>query len=182
MSPDAIKAQIERHMRNQRHALRGKLTKLKASKRVQLAQIAGLSGEQFQDAEMFQHAGFRSLPLAGSQMIVIPLNGASAHGVVIASSNGSLHVANMEDGDTAIFNEAEGHFIHLKKGKIIRMEADVIELVATQKVLLDTPLVEATANMQAAGNVSDSAGKMAAMRSTFNAHKHGTSPAPTQQM
>lgn len=182
MSPDGIKAQIERQLRNQRHALRGKLTRLKGSRRVQLAQVAGLSGEQFQDAELFQHAGFRSLPLAGSQMIVIPLNGSSAHGVVIASSNGALHVANMQDGDTAIFNELEGHFIHLKKGKIIRMEANVIELVATQKVLLDTPLVEAAANMQAAGNVRDGTGTMAAMRSTFNAHNHGSSPAPNQQM
>ncbi len=184
MSPDGIKAQIERQMRNQRHSLRGKLTKLKASKRVQMAQVAGLSGEQFQDAELFQHAGFRSLPLAGTQMIVIPLNGSSSHGVVIASSNGALHVANMEDGDTAIFNEAEGHFIHLKKGKVIRMEADVIELVAAVKVDIQSPLTHMTGNAKADQNISDSTGTMASMRSAYNAHggHQTTGSTPNQTM
>lgn len=176
MSGTLVKEQIARALASVRQALRGKLVRVNAAKRVLLSQVLGVTGETFQDAEMFQHAGFRSVPLSGAEVIVIPLHGKSAHGVVIASSNGALHVANMAEGETAIFNETNGHFIHLKNGSVIRMEADVIELVATTKVSLQTPLVDAT------GQVRDHAGTMDAMRSIYNGHHHGGSPAPDASM
>lgn len=175
MSPNYVQTQIARAMAGRRQGLRGKQTKLKSSTRVQLAQVQGMEGEIYQDAEVFQQAGFRSLPLDGTQVIVIPLHGKSAHGVVIASANGELRVAEMQAGETAIYNETNGHFIHLKNNRVIRMEADVIELVATTKVLVQAPLLDAT------GDVRDGAGTMATIRSVFNAHKNngqGLSSAP----
>ncbi len=184
MNPQLIKAQVARALSGIRQALRGKVLRVSAGTRVMLAQVAGLAGETFQDAEVFQQAGLRSVPMAGSQVVVIPLNGASAHGIVISCANGALHVANMQEGETALFNEREGHFIHLKNGKVIRMEADVIELVATTKVLLQTPLVDATAKIQAAGEVQDAAGTMTAMRTAYNAHggHHAPGSAPDHVM
>ncbi len=176
MNGALVKEQIMRALAGVRQALRGKVLRVSAAKRVLLSQVSGMAGETFQDAEMFQHAGFRSVPLTGSQVIVIPLHGKSAHGVVISSSNGALHVANMAEGETAIFNETDGHFIHLKNGRVIRMEADVIELVATTKVSLQTPLVDAT------GQVRDQVSTMDAMRSIYNGHHHGASPVPDASM
>lgn len=166
MSPSYVQRQIERAMASRRQGLRGKVSGLSAAKRVQLAQVSGVAGETFQGMEVFQQAGFRSLPLSGTEVIVIPLHGQSAHGVVIASANGQLHVANMQAGETAIYNETDGHFIHLKNGKVIRMEAQVIELVASQKVVVDSPLLDAS------GEVKDAVGTLSAMRGVFNAHHH----------
>lgn len=189
MSPQDIKQHIGRALSGVRQALRGKLARL-TDKQVMLAQVEGVAGELFQDAEVFQQAGLRSKPLAGAQVIVVPLHGSSAHGVVIACANGKLHVANMQDGETAIFNEKEGHFIHLKNGKIIRIECDKLEVVAPLatfsgkvEIASDATVggsaavaqsVTAGLDITAGGQVADQGGAktMGGMRAIYNSHTH----------
>lgn len=198
MSPQDVKLQIARALSGVRQALRGKLTRL-TDKQVQLAQVEGVAGELFQDAEFFQQAGLRSRPLAGAQVIVLPLQGSSAHGVVIACANGKLHVANLQDGETALFNERDGHFIHLKNGRVVRIECETLEVVSTLttfsgrvEVAGETALAKSVAvgvDVVAGGDVSDQGGakSMAGMRSTYNIHTHpehdnGTTSAPNQPL
>ena len=111
-----------------------------------LGQAEALSGDKFQRAEYFQQAGFRSRPLKNAEVIIIPLHGKSAHGVIISCANGQLHVANMQDGETAIFNETDGHFIYLKNGRIIEISCDTLNINAAVAVNINSPVLHATAS------------------------------------
>ncbi len=145
MNPDDVRKIMNRARTAQRHAVRARLKNL-GSSRVMLGQAEALAGEKFQKPEFFQQAGFRSRPLPNAEVIIIPLHGKSAHGVIISCANGQLHVANMQDGETAIFNETDGHFIHLKNGKIIDVSCDTFNLNAAVAVNINSPVVQATAS------------------------------------
>lgn len=189
MSPKDVRNQVNRALASERKALRGTLARL-TEQRVMLAQVLGVAGEVFQDAEVMQQAGLRSKPLAGATMVVLPLHGRSAHGVVIACANGALHVANMQDGETALFNEKEGHFIHLKNGKVIRIECDKLEVVAALATFSGNVQIDGNqstagsttvaGDVTAGGNIKDQGGakSMAGMRQVFNGHTHNEHDGP----
>jgi phage baseplate assembly protein V len=149
MSPRDLKQQILKALGSVRLPLRGRLRRLTDS-RIALAQVEGMGGETFQDAEYLQQAGLRSRPLAGAEVLIIPLGGASAHGVVVSCANGKLHVAALKDGETALYNETDGHFIHLKNGRVIRIECDTLEIVAN---IVHTGNVQQTGDIQQTGSM-----------------------------
>ena len=92
MSNDFLRrmvTKIARALSRVRLGFRAVLTALDTSPSVQLLQADGLSGEQLQASEVFQHFGFTSAPPAGTQCIVLPLGGKSSHGVIVATEHGS---------------------------------------------------------------------------------------------
>jgi phage baseplate assembly protein V len=141
MDVRAIRQLIDRAVGSVRQALRGRLQRAKAGKQVILVQAEGLAGESFNDAEYFQHPGFRSVPVAGMQTIVLPLGGRSANGVVVAVSNGNLFVTDLQPGEVAVFNETDGvaNSIILRNGKIIDIKCATLNIVATDAVNVTTP-------------------------------------------
>ena len=129
------------------------------------AAVCGLSGI-LQDRELFQHYGFTSRPLAGSEAVIV--------------RNGDIYISVAEDdrryrlavasGEVALYSD-EGDKIVLKRGRNI-------EITAGTKVKITAPATEITGNLtvggnvQASGNVQDAAGTMAAQRLAYNAHIH----------
>lgn len=148
MDAQHIKKMIGNGLRSVRQALRGNLTLSDASKQVLRVQADGMVGETFNGAEYFQHAGFRSKPVAGMQPIIIPLNGKSANGVVIACSNGTLFITDLAEGEVAIFNERDGvaNSVILRNGKVIDMRCDVLNINAATEVNITTPDVKINAS------------------------------------
>lgn len=152
MDPRQIRQMIASALGSVRQALRGKLTRANGAKRVILLQMAGASGEVFNAAELFQQPGFRSIPLTGMQPIIIPLNGNSANGVVVAMSNGALFITNMQPGEVALFNENDGaaNCLILKNGKVAELTTTTFNVNAST--------VNIKGNTYITGNASVSGG------------------------
>lgn len=138
-----VKLMISNALAGVRQALRGRLQRANAGKQVILVQADGLAGERFNDAELFQQPGLRSVPLAGMQAIVIPLGGRSANGVVVAMSNGRAFVAGLQPGEVAIFNEVDGEAcsVVLRNGRIIDIKCDTLNITAGTAVNVTAPTV-----------------------------------------
>ena len=148
MSPSDVKHIVGKALRSIRQALRGIVSRSVATNQVILAQAIGLNSEQFNGAEIFQQPGLRSNPLAGMQAIIIPLNGKSANGVIVAMSNGKLFVTDLQPGEVAIFNESDGAAVNsiiLRNGGIINAVCNTLNVTATQ------------ANIAVSGNITSSA-------------------------
>lgn len=123
-------------MSQTRQAFRAVLSNLNTGAPVQLAQGEALKDEQLQAAELFQHFGFTSAPPAGTQLIVLPLGGQTAHSVIVATENGAYRL-DVQGGEACLYNQW-GAFIRLKKEKIIEIECDELKIKAKDSVSIET--------------------------------------------
>jgi phage baseplate assembly protein V len=156
MDARQIKNMIQSALGSVRQALRGRVQRAGGGKQVILAQAEGLAGEVFNNAEVFQQPGLRSIPVEGMQAIVIPLGGRSANGVVVAMSNGSLFVVDLKPGEVAIFNETDGeaNSVILRNGRVIDMKCATLNVEASEAVNIKAPAVSIdAATTDITGNV-----------------------------
>jgi phage baseplate assembly protein V len=123
-----VDAKIARALSRVRLGFRAVLTALDTAPGVQLVQADGLAGEQLQASEVFQHFGFTSAPPAGSQCIVLPLGGKSAHSVIVATEHGSYRVQALKSGEVCVYNQS-GARITLKEQRVVEIEADKLKAV-----------------------------------------------------
>ncbi len=191
MKPADVDARIWRFLGGVRGPLKGKTTRLSAGRRVMVAQAEGVSGEMFQGAEVFQHCGFRSVLPAGTQVIILPVGGSSAHGVIVASTNGAGFSADLASGELQIFNETDGARITLRNGRLVEVDCDFLHIRATASVTVDTvnftvnasaavelatPTSHTTGHLSADGEITDHAASsprtMSGMRDAFQNHDH----------
>ena len=133
-----------------RQAFRGKVAATQSGEPIQRVQVQGLADETLQDVEQLQQFGFTSHAPAGSEMIVLPLGGDTTHGIVIASEHGSFRV---QGGEVAVYDQS-GSSIVLKQGRLIEMDCDNLVIRARQKVAIDSPMVEASAQVLAKGQIT----------------------------
>ena len=84
-----IKDAIARALAAVRLPFRAVLGGLNGKPGVQLAQGDALNGEKLEASEVFQQFGFTSGVPAGSELIVLPLGGKTAHSVIVATENGA---------------------------------------------------------------------------------------------
>jgi len=127
---------VRRALAGVRFPYRARLSGLSKGAGVQLIQGKALAGETMQAAEFFQHFGFTSAPPDGTQLIVLPIGGQSAHSVVIATENGAYRV-DVSPGEACIYN-MWGDKIHLKQERI-EVETKTYHVKATEQVLYETP-------------------------------------------
>jgi len=140
-----IDARIARALGKVRRAFRAVLTALDTKPGVQLLQADGLSGEKLQASELFQHFGFTSAPPAGTQCIVLPLGGKTAHSVIVATEAGAYRVDGLKSGEVAVYNQS-GAKITLKEGKVIEIECDELRVKAGKSIHMQAPEIEAYAD------------------------------------
>ncbi|EFX7053236.1 phage baseplate assembly protein [Shigella sonnei] len=183
-----VDKRIQSALNGIRKAFRVVLTRVNSSGAIQTIQAKGLAGERLQDNELFQHYGFTSVPLAGSVAIVLPLNGVTSHGVIIATEHGRYRLAGLKPGEVALYTD-EGARIVLKRGRIIETDCDEYivnakryKVNATEHATFDTPELHGT------GEVSDGKSTINAVRNTYNGHGHahggdaGTTQEPNNKM
>lgn len=160
---------------------RGILRLVNDGLKLQGVQVSLLADEVHDNVERFQEYGFTSHPHPGAEAIALSVGGSRDHAVVISIDDRRYRLKGLGAGEVALYDD-QGQVIRLKRGKEIhaygcdRLTADVavetvvtcplIRAVAATKVVLDTPLVEATGNVHVAGGITcagtygDSGGKI----------------------
>ncbi|WP_312375845.1 phage baseplate assembly protein domain-containing protein [Pseudomonas oryzihabitans] len=141
-------------------------------------EMQGLAGEAV-TGELMQQYGFTSAPLAGAEYIALPVGGNSRHTVVIAVDDARYRLT-VVDGEVALYSD-EGDHVHLKRGRVIEVVTETLVVKASTKVSFETPLIETTGTIKAAGEVQDHTRTMQADREIYNQHLHGSSPPPSPQ-
>lgn len=172
-----VREQVSRVMSSVRQAFRGTAARNTHGKLIGI-EMEGLAGESV-SGEQMQYYGFTSAPLPGAEFIALPIGGNSKHVVVIASEDGRYRVV-LKDGEVALYTD-EGDYIHMKRGRLIEIETDTLVVKATTKVRFETPLVEMSEDVKAAGEIADHTRTMQADRLIYNGHNHGGGPVPGQQ-
>lgn len=159
------------------------------SKKLQALQLQLLKREIRENVERFQNYGYTSKPHPGAEAVVVFVGGNRDHGLCIAVDDRRYRVQGLQDGEVAIYTD-EGDKIYLKRNREIEVTTLNLTINATDKVEINTQLLEVNAplstfsgNTEAAGNVSDANGSMQEMRDTYNVHtnpSNGTQPPPQQ--
>ncbi|MBH3449136.1 phage baseplate assembly protein [Pseudomonas putida] len=181
--PQLVSQQVARAMRGVRQAFRAVSTRNSYGPNIGV-EMEGLGGESV-TGELLQHYGFTSGPLAGAEYVAIPIGGNSNHVVVVASEDARYRLK-IKDGEVGIYTD-EGDYIHLKRGRLIEVVTDTMVVKASTKVRFETPVIEATGqvqaddNIQSAKEVIDQVRSMQADRELYNSHQHGSSPQPSPQ-
>ena len=137
---------------------RGTVVLAAAGKKMQTLQVRLTAGELKDGAEHFEPYGFTSHPLGGAEVLTAFLGGDRSHAVVLVAADRRYRIQAMESGEVAVYTD-EGSKVHLKRGRIIDIEADVLNIKATTAVNFDTPVINQTGEIvskgdQVAGSVS----------------------------
>ena len=164
---------------------RGSVAAVNGTGKMRTLQLRMLAGEVKDNVEHFEPYGFTSEVLPGSEHITAFFDGDRSHGVVLVAADRRYRLQ-LQPGEVAIFTN---------HGDKVVIHADgTIEVVASTKVQISSPLVSMSGNLTVQGNIvaqgdiSDHGNKaMAGMRGTYNGHTHtdpqgGTVPAPNQAM
>ena len=129
-----------------RQAFRAVLSGINAETPVQLIQAEALSGEQLQAAELFQHFGFTSAPPAGTQLIVLPLGGQTAHSIIVATEHGAYRLA-VKQGEVCVYNQW-GAYVKLLKERIVEIDCDELRIKAKDSIAMETKDYQVRASTQ----------------------------------
>lgn len=147
-----INEAIKRALAGVRLPFRALLTGLNTAPGVNLAQAKALAGEKLQAAEIFQHYGFTSAPPAGTMLLVVPVGGNTAHGIVVGDEHTSFRLKGLQSGEVALYTDedqdSEGHRIIFKRGGVIEIRGRVIDIRASELLHLSAPEVEIHADQR----------------------------------
>ncbi|WP_339506425.1 phage baseplate assembly protein V [Pseudomonas sp. EA_15y_Pfl1_P102] len=138
--------------------VRGTVVLGNAAKKMQALQMRLLAGEVKDNLEHFEPYGLTSHPLAGAEGITAFLGGDRSHGVVLVVSDRRYRIQGMEPGEVALYTD-EGDKIHFKRGRIIEIVTQTLNIKAGVAVNFDTPMITQTGKFvsdgdQIAGGVS----------------------------
>jgi phage baseplate assembly protein V len=137
---------------------RGTVVLANAGKKMQSLQIRLTAGELKDGVEHFEPYGFTSNPLAGAEVLTAFLGGDRSHAVVVVASDRRYRISEVAPGEVVIFTD-EGDKIHFKRGQVIDIETQTLNIKAGTSVNFDTPLITQTGRIvsdgdQVAGGVS----------------------------
>jgi len=163
---------IKRHLAGLRLPFRALLTGVNTAPGVGLVQAGGLAEEKLQATELFQHYGLTSSPPAGTMLLVVPVGGKTAHGIVVGEEHAGFRLKGLKSGEVALYTD-EGDSIILKRGRTIEMETKTLRVKAATQVIFETPsfsmtnsgggatTASITGSLHTTGNVSSDADHVA---------------------
>ena len=157
MDIKTIDKRIKQAFNTVRQGFRGKVARVQAGGGVQKIQVEGLDGETVQDLEHAENFGFTSNPPAGSDCVVVPLGGKTSHGIIVTTTNGAYRITGLSDGETAVYN-ADGAKMVLKKGRVIEIDCDKLNIKAPNGVNITSEKVECSAVLTAQGQINGNGG------------------------
>ncbi|WP_449102179.1 phage baseplate assembly protein V [Pseudomonas extremaustralis] len=137
---------------------RGTVVLADAAKKLQGLQVRLTAGELKDGAEHFEPYGFTSNPLAGAEVLAAFIGGDRSHAVVLVAADRRYRIQALASGEVAIYTD-EGDRIHFKRGRIIDIETQTLNIKATTAVNIDSPVINQTGEIvsqgdQVAGGVS----------------------------
>lgn len=182
MSGNVRKAVAPQSRRIENMLARGTLTALNRARKMQRIQAKLLGGESKQSMEFFEQYGITSAPHDGAELLAAFMDGDRSHGVVICVADRRYRLL-VEQGEVAIYDDQE-QCVHLTRtGIVIEGKGFPIALKSTEKVLVDSPMLECTGDIK--DNCETTGLTMQAMRTKYNTHVHtdpSFSPYPSPQM
>lgn len=183
---EQVDARIRRALGRIRQAFRGVITRVNSAPTVQLVQVDGVAGEQLQDNELMQQFGFTSNPPPGTMVVVLPVGGRTAHGIIIACEHGQYRITGLQPGETAIYNQW-GDYCVLKAGHVAEISTGTLVIKASDRVRIESPELECTGTIEDLCDEPEGR-TMNGMRDIYNLHTHpendsgGPTNQPNQQM
>lgn len=129
--------------------------------RMQVLQLGVLSGETRGDVERVQNYGFTSVPLEGSEAVVLFVGGRRDHGLAVAVDDRRHRLTGLEPGEVAIYTD-EGDRVVIERGGTVRV-------TASTKVVVDAPLVELAGNADAVALASKVSTELTALKNAISA-------------
>ena len=101
---------------------------------LQELQVQALADEVLDRIERFQQYGLTSVPLPGAEGLLLSVGGSRSNAVIIAVDDRRYRIQGLEGGEVALYTLddelAPGHRIVLKRGGIIEIRGDVVDLRA----------------------------------------------------
>lgn len=137
---------------------RGVVALANSASKLQSLQLRLLAGEVKDQVEHLEPYGFTACPHDGAEALAGFIGGDRSHGVVIVVSDRRYRLVGMKPGEVAIYTD-EGDKVHFKRGHIIDIETQTLNIKATTGVNFDTPKITQTGSIvsegdQVAGGIS----------------------------
>ncbi|WP_421793400.1 phage baseplate assembly protein V [Hydrocarboniphaga effusa] len=126
----------------------------------QIVQVTALATDRIPESARVQMFGMSAHPPAGSTALLISIGGSRTHCVVIGADHES-RPRDLLPGESQLYNQF-GDFVylrengesHIKARSKVVVEAPEAHVIASAKITLQTPLVEATNDLTVGGNFS----------------------------
>ncbi|MEE4741112.1 phage baseplate assembly protein V [Pseudomonas alliivorans] len=134
-----------------RMLVRGTVVLARASSKMQALQMRLTAGEVRGDMEHFEPYGFTSNPLAGAEGIAAFIGGDRSHGLLLVVADRRYRLQGLESGEVAIYTD-EGDKLHFKRGKVIDIETNTLNIKAATAVNFDTPQITQTGKIVSQGD------------------------------
>jgi len=130
---------------------RAVVTLVNDAAKMQTLQLGLLADEALDGAEHWQPYGYTYKPHAGAEALVLAVGGHRAHSVVIACADRRYRLTSLEDGEVALYSD-EGDKVHLKRGRVIEVVTETLNISASTAVNFDTPVINTTGQIVSAGD------------------------------
>lgn len=130
---------------------RAVVTLVNDATKMQTLQLGLLADEALDGAEHWQPYGFTYKPHAGAEALVLAVGAHRAHSVVIACADRRYRLTSLEDGEVALYSD-EGDKVHLKRGRVIEVLTETLNITASTAVNFDTPVINTTGKIISAGD------------------------------
>lgn len=130
---------------------RGTVVLVNATKKLQGLQVRLTAGELKDGAEHFEPYGFTSNPQPGAEVLAAFIGGDRSHAVVLVAADRRYRIQTMASGEVAIYTD-EGDYIHFKRGRIIDIETQTLNIKATTAVNIDSPVINQTGQIVSQGD------------------------------
>lgn len=98
---------------------------------LQELQVQALADEVLDRVERFQQYGLTSVPLPGSEGLLLSVGGSRSNAVILAVDDRRYRLQGLQGGEVALYTD-EGDFIHFKRGNIIAVKTQTLEVDAAQ--------------------------------------------------
>jgi len=130
---------------------RGTVLLAAAGKMMQTLQVRLTAGEVKDSVEHFEPYGFTSNPLSGAEVLTMFLSGDRSHAVVVVAADRRYRIKELKPGEVAIYTD-EGDKVHFKRGRIIDIETNTLNIKAATAVNFDTPVINQTGKIVSTGD------------------------------
>ena len=112
---------------------RAVITLVDDSLKLQSLQASAMPGELLEDIERFQEYGFSSVPLPGTEAVLVFPGGNREHGICVGTDDRKFRPTGLNPGETCIYDYA---------GNMVIIKAGEIEVKHTAKCVVNAPLVD----------------------------------------
>lgn len=125
---------------------RGAVSAVNSATKMQSLQLRLMADEAKDNVEHFEPFGFTSKPLAGAEHVTVFMDGDRSHGITLVVADRRYRITGLQDGEAAL-HDAYGNKAHFKKD-------GTLEVVASTKVQIASPLVTMSGDLQVTGNIT----------------------------